>query len=145
MLHKMIINRHDLVLIPKRHGLVSCLGVECNTHQDIQMRQKRKRRGDGVSSAQADDQPLAREIEDDYDLLTFGEAGARLDHEIRALRAQVEEIEQRQPPDQGELAAARARLSALRDAAARNARQPITDENFTKFFGYEGRARRNTK
>jgi len=27
MLHKMIINRHDLVLIPKRHGLVSRLGV----------------------------------------------------------------------------------------------------------------------
>jgi hypothetical protein len=71
-----------------------------------------------------DDQPLTREAEDDYDLLTFGEAGARLDHEIRVQRA---------------------RLASLRDAAARNARQPITDENFTKFFGYEGRARRNTE
>ncbi len=95
--------------------------------------------------AREDDELLAREDEDDYDLLTFGEAGARLDHEIRVLRALIDEIEQRQPPDQGELAAARARLAALRDAAARNARQPITDENFTKFFGYEGRARRNTK
>jgi hypothetical protein len=98
-----------------------------------------------MSGAQADDKPLSREVEDDYDLLTFGEAGARLDHEIRVLRARVDEIEQHQPADEGELATARARLSALRDAAARNARQPITDENFTKFFGYEGRARRNTK
>jgi hypothetical protein len=98
-----------------------------------------------VSGPQADDEPLFRDDEDDYDLLTFGEAGARLDHEIRVLRARIEEIEQRQDPDQGELAAARTRLAALRDAAARNARQPITDENFTKFFGYEGRARRNTK
>jgi hypothetical protein len=98
-----------------------------------------------VSGAQADDEPLFRDDEDDYDLLTFGEAGARLDHEIRVLRARIEEIEQRQQPDQGELAAARTRLAALRDAAARNARQPITDENFTKFFGYEGKAQRNTK
>ncbi len=117
------------------------------------MCQKRKRQGDGVSGAQPDDellsrdddQPLTREAEDDYDLLTFGEAGARLDHEIRVQRALIAEIGQRQPPDQGELAAARARLASLRDAAARNARQPITDENFTKFFGYEGRARRNTE
>jgi hypothetical protein len=98
-----------------------------------------------VSDAQADDEPLSRDDEDDYDLLTFGEAGARLGQEIRVLRTRIEEIEQRQSPDQGELAAARARLAALRDAATRNARQPITDENFTKFFGYEGQARRNTK
>ena len=98
-----------------------------------------------MSGAQADDEPLSRDDEDDYDLLTFGEAGARLDHEIRVLRTRIEDIEQRQQPDQGELAVTRARLAALRDAAARNARQPITDENFTKFFGYEGQARRNTK
>ena len=35
--------------------------------------------------------PIERPDDDDYDLLTFGEAGARLDHEIRVLRARIED------------------------------------------------------
>jgi hypothetical protein len=97
-----------------------------------------------VPDSHQSDEPLAREDEDDYDLLTFGEAGARLDHEIRKLAAHVGELEQGTDTDAAELDAARKRLAALTDAASRNARQPITDENFTRFFGYEGTARRNT-
>jgi molecular chaperone GrpE (heat shock protein) len=91
------------------------------------------------------DAPVQREEEDDYDLLTFGEAGARLDQEVRTLKRQVAELETGMPRDDAELDSARNRLAALVDAAERNARQPITDENFTRFFGYEGKARRNTE
>ncbi|MDQ1551650.1 MAG: hypothetical protein QOD50_1072 [Actinomycetota bacterium] len=89
------------------------------------------------------DEVVSREAEDDYDLLTFGEAGARLNHEIRTLRSRIRDLEA-EAADTPELAAAQTRLAALTDAARRNARQPITDENFTRFFGYEGKARRNT-
>jgi hypothetical protein len=89
------------------------------------------------------DEVVSREAEDDYDLLTFGEAGARLNHEIRTLRSRIRDLEA-EAADTPELAAAHTRLAALTDAARRNARQPITDENFTRFFGYEGKARRNT-
>jgi hypothetical protein len=99
------------------------------------------------ASNEPDTAAVTREDEDDYDLLTFGEAGARLDHEIRAVRAQIAELEKR-PPAEGAvgaaLVAARNRLDTLVGAAERNARQPITDENFTRFFGYSGKARRNT-
>jgi hypothetical protein len=90
-----------------------------------------------------------RDDEDDYDLLTFGEAGARLDAEIRALAGEVALLEaaglEAAGKEPAQLAKARERLAQLRDAAARNSRQPITDENFARFFGYEGTARRNTK
>ena len=39
---------------------------------------------------------------------------------------------------------AAARLAALQESAERNRAQPINDENFEKFFGYPGKARRNT-
>jgi hypothetical protein len=39
---------------------------------------------------------------------------------------------------------ARTRLSALEAGAERNRAQPINDENFERFFGYPGEARRNT-
>lgn len=96
---------------------------------------------------QAEDPSVAGETvrgeEDDYDLLTFGEAAVRLDAEIRALAAQVAS-----PMAAGEESAqvvkARARLEQMRAAAERNSRRPITDESFARFFGYEGKARRNT-
>ena len=88
--------------------------------------------------------PVEREDEDDYDLLTFGEVAARLDEETRALADEVKTLEAT-GEDPARLAAARRRLGQLRDASARNSRQPINDENFARFFGYEGKARRNTK
>jgi hypothetical protein len=98
--------------------------------------------------AEDPDEPvLAREDEDDYDLLTYGEAGARVTEEIAAERARLADWEARLAA--GEDVAERRdrsarRLEQLRDAAQRNARQPITDENFERFFGYPGSAKRNT-
>ena len=104
-----------------------------------------------LAAEEPDDAAVTREDEDDYDLLTFGEAGARLDHEIRALRTRITDLEQRSraetddnTDDSSALTTARKRLDDLVGAAQRNARQPITDENFTRFFGYAGKARRNT-
>lgn len=82
----------------------------------------------------------AREDEDDHDLLTYGEVGARLREAIGGQRALVTRLEADGAPAE-QLAAARHRLDLLHDAARRNARQPITDENFERFFGYPGTAR----
>jgi len=79
--------------------------------------------------------------EDDHDLLTFGEAGERLRLEVAAASAQLEQLQIAGTP--ADIEAARARLVALRAAAQRNAAQPINDENFERFFGYPGRAKRN--
>src|SRR3981081_676655 len=90
------------------------------------------------------DHPVVREDEDDYDMPTFGQAGARLDAEIRRLEGRIRQLEAA-ADESAELTAARARLEQLRGAAARNARPPISDENFARFFGYPGKARRNTR
>jgi hypothetical protein len=85
--------------------------------------------------------PPEREGDVDHDLLTYGEVGARLHEEVCAQERLVAELEANAGP---ELEAARIRLAALREAADRNRRQPITDSNFEAFFGYQGTARRNT-
>jgi hypothetical protein len=85
--------------------------------------------------------PPDREGKDDHDLLTFGEAGVRLDREVRAQQRVVAVL---QADGGAALEAARARLDALRDAAERNRRQPVSDRNFESFFGYLGGVRRNT-
>jgi len=96
-------------------------------------------------SEPGDGGPLERPADEDHDLLTYGEAGVRLQNEIQALRDEVARLEVEAAPGVTEpLEAARARLTLLEDAAQRNARQPITDDNFEAFFGYRGTARRNT-
>jgi hypothetical protein len=85
--------------------------------------------------------PPDREGKDDHDLLTYGEAGVRLDKEVRAQQGVVAAL---QADGGAVLEAARARLDALRDAAERNRRQPINDRNFESLFRYPGAARRNT-
>jgi len=87
---------------------------------------------------------VERPEDDDHDLLTFGEAGARLEIEIRTLRARLRELESEQPRDEAAIKTAADRLAAFEQGAERNRAQPINDENFEKFFGYPGKARRNT-
>ncbi|HEY1702803.1 MAG TPA: hypothetical protein VGG75_24110 [Trebonia sp.] len=91
-----------------------------------------------------EEKPVERPDDDDHDLLTFGEAGARLETEIRTARTRVRELQAGSPLDEAALEAARSRLAALEESAARNKAQPINDDNFEKFFGYPGKARRNT-
>ena len=97
-----------------------------------------------MTSQPGGETPVERPEDDDHDLLTFGEAGARLEIELRTVRARLRELESALPPGDAAIGQARARLAALEDGARRNQAQPINDENFEKFFGYPGRARRNT-
>jgi hypothetical protein len=90
-----------------------------------------------------DGELLERPADEDHDLLTYGEAGVRLQTEIQALRDELARLEGT-PEARRDLESARSRLALLEDAAQRNARQPITDDNFEAFFGYRGTARRNT-
>lgn len=90
---------------------------------------------------------IPRPDEDDHDLLTYGEVAARLSEEIAAEAARLREWEDRaaagEPIDDSRDRCAQ-RLAQLREALARNRRQPITDANFERFFGFKGQARRNT-
>jgi hypothetical protein len=98
--------------------------------------------GDDAAAQQPED--VERPEDDDHDLLTFGEAGARLEIEIRTLRARLRDLDGARPRDEAAIEQAQARLAALEESAARNKAQSINDENFEKFFGYPGKARRNT-
>ena len=84
---------------------------------------------------------VVRDDEEDHDLLTYGEAGARLYEAVLEQQGLVARLEAESSP---ELDKARSRLAALQAAAERNSRQPINDENFERFFGYPGTSRRNT-
>jgi hypothetical protein len=84
-----------------------------------------------------------REGEDDYDLLTYGEAKVRLYEEIEAQRALVSRLTTEGGAD-GVLERAQRRLAALEEGSSRNSRQVINDDNFERFFGYKGTAHRNT-
>lgn len=79
--------------------------------------------------------------EDDHDLLTFAEVGERLRLEI--VSAESDLAAASASGDQAAVDRARARTTALRDAAQRNSAHPINDANFERFFGYPGRAKRN--
>nr|WP_090342203.1 acyl-CoA synthetase [Mycolicibacterium malmesburyense]CRL72602.1 hypothetical protein CPGR_02366 [Mycolicibacterium malmesburyense] len=94
-----------------------------------------------AGSSEGSDTTRKRIDEDDHDLLTFGEVGERLRIEIVSARAAVAEAET--GGDSAALERARARLSSLESAAKRNSAGRINDENFEKFFGYSGSAKRN--
>jgi hypothetical protein len=83
-----------------------------------------------------------RPAEDDHDLLTYGEAEVRLHEEAQSVRSRLASLEASGQTAEAEQA--RRRLAAVEEALERNQRQPINDENFERFFGYKGTARRNT-
>jgi hypothetical protein len=70
--------------------------------------------------------------EEDYDLLTYTEAGLRLREEIAKETALLA----------ASPTADRSRLDALTEALERNSRRAVNDQNFEKFFGYPASARR---
>src|ERR1700752_2847162 len=81
-----------------------------------------------------DDVVVERPEDDDYDLLTFGEAGARLTEEIIKLERRIDAMSGADvAPEQ--LAAAQRRLSVLREAAERNRKPTIEELRASGFFG----------
>jgi hypothetical protein len=77
------------------------------------------------------DEFVERPEDDDYDLLTFGEAGARLIEEVR--KAQRDVVAHGASGDSAAEARAQARLDALVVAQARN-RKPTLDEMHASGF-----------
>jgi hypothetical protein len=71
--------------------------------------------------------------EDDYDLLTFNEAGIRLAEQI----AEVEAALSAAVGDEGDTARLRTRLHDLREARDRNSPRRLDPGAFKDFFGYE--------
>jgi archaellum component FlaC len=82
-----------------------------------------------------------RPEDDDYDLLTYGEANARLRTEIAKQTQLLEELEERmQVADNDlahEIAGVQARISELKDAAERQVTQQREAADFERFFGYD--------
>jgi cell division FtsZ-interacting protein ZapD len=78
----------------------------------------------------------ARPDDDDYDLLTYGEAGVRLRLEIDRQESRLADLSERAGVDQDELENARQRLADLREAALRHETQRVTSADFERFFGY---------
>ena len=103
------------------------------------------------------DHAAERPGDDDYDLLTYGEAAARLTEEIRKERRRLAELEERarrgtEADEQREraghgteagagIAAVLRRISELTQAAERQARQQREARDFVRFFGYDPRAK----
>jgi hypothetical protein len=80
-----------------------------------------------------DDAP-ARPEDDDYDLLTFAEARARLTEEIARVEEALDTATRAAAPDAEQLLA---RLRQLLEARERNAPQRLDPAAFFDFFGYE--------
>ncbi|MFC4944278.1 hypothetical protein [Pseudonocardia sp. GCM10023141] len=80
------------------------------------------------------DEALQRADEDDYDLLTFGEAGARLTAEIGVQRARLADL--RAAGDHAGADACQRRIDALVAAELRNSRRSFDETSFKAFFGY---------
>jgi len=77
---------------------------------------------------------VVREVEEDHDLLTYNEAGARLAEEVQRLDREAADLEAAGNATQA--GATRARASALREAATRNGRLAADDANARGFLEY---------
>jgi hypothetical protein len=88
-----------------------------------------------------DEAPVERPDDDDYDLLTYGEAGARLAEEIARGKQALRDLE---AADAGadQLAATRARIADLEAAVTRQKAAALDTKDFQRFFGYDPKAAR---
>jgi len=92
-------------------------------------------RPDSVGSRPEDPANL-RPGDDDYDLLTYGEAGARLSEEIRRQNRVLADLES-SGAAAAEIASVRKRIDDLKAAAQRQQAAAAEPADFTKFFGYD--------
>jgi hypothetical protein len=76
----------------------------------------------------------ARPEDDDYDLLTFGEAGARLVEEVRRQQRRIDELVG-ENASEDVIAKARLRLELLKAAQIRNKKPNVEEMRNSGFFG----------
>jgi hypothetical protein len=86
-----------------------------------------------------DDPPVERPDDDDYDLLTYGEAGARLAEEIAKGNHALRDLEAANA-EEAELAAIRSRIADLEAAVERQKAAALDTTDFQRFFGYDPKA-----
>jgi hypothetical protein len=79
---------------------------------------------------------MTRPEGDDYDLLTYAKAGARLLEEIGRERGNLDEL-LASGADEGLLAQTRRRIADLQEAADRQHKAAAERADFRKFFGYD--------
>jgi hypothetical protein len=87
-----------------------------------------------MSSDDVDQDFLRDESDEDFDLLTFNEARARLAEQIKTERARAASF--RATSTSPEAGATSARLAALESALERTRTVRITTENAAEFFGH---------
>jgi hypothetical protein len=91
---------------------------------------------DDMPAERPEDSAHLRPEEDDYDLLTYGEAGARLTEEIRRQNRVLTDLESSGAED-ADIVAVRKRIGDLKAAAERQQAAALERADFTKFFGYD--------
>lgn len=91
---------------------------------------------DEISQHRPEDSAGLRPEDDDYDLLTYGEAGARLVEEVRRQNRVLADLES-SGADDAAIAAVRKRIEDLEAAAKRQQAAKADLADFTKFFGYD--------
>ncbi|WP_054815005.1 hypothetical protein [Nocardia arizonensis] len=83
----------------------------------------------------ASEYSAARPDSDDYDLLTYGEAAARLAEAVAFDRARLAELE-KSNGDPDEIGSLKRRIELLTASNARYRGQSLSGEAFTKKFGF---------
>jgi len=81
-----------------------------------------------------DDVLVARPDDEDHDLLTFGEAGARLSEEVMKQQRIIQRLREEGASDEI-VAGAESRLVALERARSRNSPPSLDDLKSSGFFG----------
>ena len=80
---------------------------------------------------------LRNEDDDDHDLLTYGEVGARLTEEIADQEARVNALTEQFGDSEPTVVEAATRLRLLQEATERNANSPANLQRFEAAFGYK--------
>jgi hypothetical protein len=83
-----------------------------------------------------DEPEVERPDDDDYDLLTYGEANARLRTEIAKEQRRLAELQSSGAADT-EIAAARRRVTDLTEAAERQVAAQREAADFARYFGID--------
>ena len=76
---------------------------------------------------------------DDYDLLTYGEASARLAELLAVEQGRLVALRIQTAPDQAAIQRLEQRISLLESSSARYRQQSLTAEAFTLRFGFRPR------
>lgn len=93
-----------------------------------------------ISGDGPNDVPVERGEGDDYDLLTFGEVGARLAELLAAEKAELAQLRSQGSPDAARVRRLEERIALLESSDARYRDLARTNEAFARRFGSKGYA-----